>query len=206
MSTFSYDVEYAKAHGVVNAIIVSYCSILQIKQEQIDVDKLCAVTGLKKLAVCKSLGIDVSADNTDGVIAPKQFTPKVELFGNKKIISVNKPASTYYADAICKSLPSMVSDSVLLSALDKWVRVIYKSGKGITKEQVVLAVDELKELAGEDTALALEIVNTATQAGYKVFKWCMPTVTKQHQVTSLTHNKEFTPRATNNIDVTSEGF
>lgn len=206
MSSFSYEIEYAKAHGVVHAIIVSYCNILQIKQDEIDVDKLCAVTGLTKIDVCKDLKIDVSQGVPDNPVVPKVQPPKVNLFGNKKIINTNKPSPTNYADAICKSLPSLVSDSGLISALDKWVRVIYKSGKGITKEQVMLAIQELEDLAKGNIPLAIDIVNTATQAGYKVFKWCMPTVMKRNQISTLIHNKDFTPRVSNNIDIIDEGF
>lgn len=207
MSTFSYDVEYAKEHGLIHAIVVSYCSVLDIPLDKIDVNKLCNATGLSKQDVCNDLKIDTSCGIPDAPVVPKQSKPQVNLFGNKRIISSNKPkpTPTNYADAICKYLPSLVKEPELLSALDKWVRVIYKSGKGITKEQVVLAINELDELSGGNTIEAIKIVNIATQAGYKVFSWCVPTYLKQ-QPTPFVHNREFTPRSSSNIDVVNEGF
>lgn len=194
MGSFCYDVEYAKKHSIEDAIVESYCCFFGVSSETLDPQHLYDITGLKRGYVKPRECITVSKPHD------------TQLFSNKTIKSTVKKSSSIYADAICKVLPSLVTDKDLLAALDKWVRVIYKSGKGITKEQVVLAVDELKSIVGEDNQKALDIVALATQAGYKVFSWCLPTLSKSSNSSALVHNLDFAPRQTTKIETVDEAF
>lgn len=201
MSAFSYDVDYAKKYGVIKAILASYASILKVSVEDIDISDASRVTGLSTKTICKALDKDeTTVSNPVITVAPKS-----NVFKPKTITPV-APKQKCQADAVCKYLPEMVSNPDLLSALDTWVRVLYKSGKGVTKEQVGLAVDELNEICGDDTSKAINLVTIATQAGYRVFKWCVPTSKYNSQSSNLVHNKQFTPRKSNIIDVVDEGF
>lgn len=201
MGSFCYDVEYAKKHSIEDAIIESYCCFFGVSSETLDLQHLYDVTGLKRDVTGLKRGEVKSREH--GTVSKPCNT---QLFSNKTIKPTVKKSSSMYADAICKVLPSLITDKDLLAALDKWVRVIYKSGKGITKEQVVLAVDELKSIVGNDTQKALDIVALATQTGYKVFSWCLPTISRGSSSSALVHNADFAPRQITRIETVDEAF